>query len=65
LPGDGNGRHVAALSKEGSEAKDEDCLSPKHENDAAESAGGEEASEMGQIAAVVNLKRLARVKMSN
>lgn len=48
------------MRKEGGEAQDEDGLSPKHENGAAESAGGEEASEMGRIAAVVNLKRLAQ-----
>jgi hypothetical protein len=65
LLGNRGGRHIAALRKEGSEAEDEDGLSPKHKNGAAESTSGEEASEMAQIAAVVNLKRLAPVKMSN
>ena len=62
---DGSGRHVATLSKESGEAEDEDGLSPKHENGAAASTSDKEASETEQIAAVVNLKRLAPVTMSN
>ncbi len=58
-------RHIAALKEDCGEAEDQDGLSPKHENGAAESVRGEAASEMEQIAAVVNLKRLAPVKMSN
>jgi len=62
---DGSRRHVAALSEESDEAEDEDGLRQKHKISAAERACGVEASEMEQIAAVVNLKRLAPVKMSN
>jgi hypothetical protein len=65
LLGDGNGRHVATLSKESGQTEDQDGLSPKHELGVAESACREEASEMAQNAAVVNLRRLAAVKMSN
>jgi hypothetical protein len=65
LLGDGSGRHVAVLGKKGGEAEDEDGLSPNHETGAVERVCGEEASEMEQIAAVVNLRRLAPVKMSN
>jgi len=53
------------LSEESGEAEDEDGLRRKHKIRAAERACGVEASEMEQIAAVVNLKRLAPVKMSN
>jgi len=54
------------LSEGNGEAQDEDGLSPpNHEISAAERACGVEASEMEQIAAVVNLRRLAPVKMSN
>jgi len=53
------------LSEESDEAEDEDGLRQKHKISAAERACGVEASEMEQIAAVVNLKRLAPVKMSN
>jgi len=62
---DGSRRHVAALSEESDEAEYEDGLRQKHKISAAERACGVEASEMEQIAAVVNLKRLAPVKMSN
>jgi hypothetical protein len=40
-------------------------LVQEHEIGVAESACGEEACEMEQIAAVINLRRLAAVKMSN
>jgi hypothetical protein len=51
--------HVAALSEESGEAEDEDGLSQNHKISTAERACGVEASEMEQIAAVVNLRRLA------
>src|SRR5208283_849266 len=62
LLSDRNGSPVAALSKESGEAEDEDGLSPNHKIDAAERGCGEEAREMEQIAAMVNLRRLAPVK---
>jgi hypothetical protein len=65
LPGDGSRRHVCALREECGEAEDEDGFRANHEISAVERACGEEASGMGQIAAVVNLRRLAPVKMSN
>jgi hypothetical protein len=65
LLGDGDGSRVSALRKESGEAEHEDDLSPSQEISAAERACGEKASEMEQIAAVVNLGRLAPVKMSS
>jgi hypothetical protein len=53
------------LREECGEAEDEDGFRANHEISAVERACGEEASGMGQIAAVVNLRRLAPVKMSN
>jgi hypothetical protein len=58
----GSSRHVAEQS---GEAADQDGLSPNHKIRAAERVCGVKASEMEQIAAVVNLRRLAPVKMSN
>ena len=53
------------MSEESGEAEDEDGLSPNHKISAAERACRVEAFETEQIAAVVNLRRLAPAKMSN
>jgi hypothetical protein len=65
LLGDGRRRHVTALSEESGEAQHEDGRGQNHKISAAERACGVEASEMEQIAAVVNLRRLAPVQMNN
>ena len=64
LLGDGSRRHVAALSEESGKAEDEDGPSQNHKIRAAERVP-RGAFEMEPITAVVNLRRLAPVKMSN